>query len=160
MFKKLHSMINLYFATDVFYTPNEHKVMMEALKREIDKWRCYPIIGEIMIPVVGNFSQVSWYNKHVYEHFVQNAQVLIVDTTYTPRVHESLKSFFSEHRILLVECRKQLRPRSYPELNPPETREYVLTLEYQQSILEVSGYILCKICSHHASLHLIPCAPD
>ncbi len=150
-------MVNLYFGTDLFYAPPEHKEMMQTLKHEITKWRCYPIIGEIMIPLVGDFSSVSWYNKDVYEHFIQHAEVLIVDTTHTPFVHEKLKSFFQEHNILLIECRKAVSPRLYFELNPPEVKDHILTMEYQSSIMEVISYILTKICLHNASLYLIPC---
>lgn len=141
----------VYIGVNFFHTPTEYKEMMSTLRQEIGKWRCYPILGEILIPVTGDIAHTTWYNGIHQKSFLQRGNVVLVDTTHGPRVHQQFKNLLSNHKVLLIESRKVADPRSCPELNPPESREYVLNLEYKNSIMEVYDYILTKSCLHNST---------
>lgn len=141
----------VYIGVNFFHTPTEYKKMMSHLKQEIGKWRCYPIVGEILIPITGDIAHTTWYRGEHQKSFLQKGNVVLVDTTHGPRVHQQFKSILSNHKVLLIECRKTEKPRSRSELNPPPTREYVLMLEYKESIMEVYDYILTKACLYNST---------
>lgn len=125
--------MNIYFGMNFFFAPTEHKRMIESIKNILEK--THTIGTDVLVPTNGNIHDTAWCIQSDYRLFLKHADVLIVDTTYTPSVHPHFRQTLIEHSIALIECRH----KSATMVRKGEC------IVYETSLLDIVDTILHKI---------------